>query len=108
MFQGYGIVDILWRMYDSEDMIYMLGFLYLLTHARARTHAHAHAHHTFASDEQGELAGVGLAAGLYKHDHLVMRVFRNVSTVDQHHQVSLQQLWLASPRLQAHMMTFDL
>lgn len=54
---------------------------------------------TFTSDEQGQLSGVRLSAGSYEHDNLVMCVFRNVSTIDEHHQVSLQEFGLTSTRL---------
>lgn len=55
---------------------------------------------TFTSDEQGQLSGVRLPAGLDEHDDLVVSVFGNVSTVDEHHQVSLQEFGLAPTRLQ--------
>lgn len=56
---------------------------------------------TFASYKQSQLSGVGLSAGSYKHDHLVMRVFRDVATVDQHDLVTFQQPGLNPPRLQS-------
>lgn len=55
---------------------------------------------TFTSDEQGQLSGVRLSAGSYEHDNLVMCVFRNVSTVDEDHQVSLQEFGFTSTCLQ--------
>lgn len=55
--------------------------------------------HTSSSDKQGQLSGVGLPAGPYEHDHLVVRVFGDVSAVDQHDQVSFHERGLASTSL---------
>lgn len=56
--------------------------------------------HTFTFNKQGQLSGVRLSAGSYEHDNLVMCVFRNVSAIDEHYQVSLQEFGLTSTCLQ--------
>lgn len=55
---------------------------------------------TFSSDEQGQFSGVWLSAGSYEHDNLIMCVFRNVPTIYEHHQVSLQEFGLTATCLQ--------
>lgn len=49
----------------------------------------AHGALTVRSDQQEQLCGVVLTAGLDDHDHLVVGVLRDVLAVDQHHLVPL-------------------
>lgn len=55
--------------------------------------------HTSSSNKQGQLSGVWLSAGPYEHDDLVVCVFRNVSAVDEHNQVSFHESRLTSTGL---------